>query len=336
MRRLVCVVLLVVMSTTGASCWPSWFSYAPRDGGPIVDQGKDHGVTADAVDAGDANDLGCDTTCAGRCVNTQTDPNNCGRCGMACAGGDAAAPCDAGVCGALVCESGWTDCDGNRNNGCEADLRVSMDHCGGCNQACRAGENQTAACDAGMCQPACIAGFGDCDGNAGNGCETNVMTNAAHCGACGTACGTDGVQDGGVSCVAGACQFQCIRSRRNCDDAGANGCEQRVLDDLQNCGGCGIACDPRNGLFRCVDYVCCQATVRAPCGGGAGTCCSDQLECSDAGQCCMKAGQMCSITADCCAGTCQTGRCCVGAEQPCMTNADCCPGAGICQMGRCG
>jgi hypothetical protein len=34
--------------------------------------------------------------CSGACVNLQTDANNCGSCGMACASGQ---HCTAGVCG---------------------------------------------------------------------------------------------------------------------------------------------------------------------------------------------------------------------------------------------
>jgi hypothetical protein len=34
--------------------------------------------------------------------------------------------------------------------------------------------------------PMCAAGFGDCDGNAANGCETDTRTSVSHCGACGT------------------------------------------------------------------------------------------------------------------------------------------------------
>ena len=35
----------------------------------------------------------------------------------------------------------------------------------------------------------CPTGFGNCDGNAGNACETDLKITAAHCGACGRSCG---------------------------------------------------------------------------------------------------------------------------------------------------
>lgn len=45
----------------------------------------------------------------------------------------------------------------------------------------------------------CPPGTGDCDGNPGNGCETDTTSDAANCGACGHDC------DGGT-CVASMCQ----------------------------------------------------------------------------------------------------------------------------------
>lgn len=59
----------------------------------------------------------------------------------------------------------------------------------------------TAVCHLGVCAPqGCQPGFGDCDGRAANGCETDLTADAEHCGACGNACAQ------GVPCVAGACQ----------------------------------------------------------------------------------------------------------------------------------
>jgi hypothetical protein len=46
---------------------------------------------------------------------------------------------------------------------------------------------------------ACNAGFGNCNGSAVDGCEVDLTSNPANCGACGTVCAT------GRICRAGAC-----------------------------------------------------------------------------------------------------------------------------------
>jgi hypothetical protein len=56
--------------------------------------------------------------CAG--ADTQTDPSNCGGCGVACpAPPHAIAACTAGSCGVAGCEPGWLDLDPD-SPGCEA------------------------------------------------------------------------------------------------------------------------------------------------------------------------------------------------------------------------
>lgn len=47
----------------------------------------------------------------------------------------------------------------------------------------------------------CAVNTGDCDGVASNGCETDLRTSGAHCGACQRACGN-------VQCQAGECQTE--------------------------------------------------------------------------------------------------------------------------------
>jgi hypothetical protein len=62
------------------------------------------------------------TTCGVQCVDLQTDPANCGKCGVSCVIPEAAPACAAGVCAVATCEPGHADCDGDVNNGCEAAL----------------------------------------------------------------------------------------------------------------------------------------------------------------------------------------------------------------------
>ena len=66
--------------------------------------------------------------------------------------------------------------------------------------------NAEGVCAGGACTvKACAAGFGNCDGEHANGCETDTNTSAQHCGACNDPCGpnqtcVDKVCTGGTTC----------------------------------------------------------------------------------------------------------------------------------------
>jgi cysteine-rich repeat protein len=76
--------------------------------------------------------------------------------------------------------------------------------------------NASASCASGTCGFVCLTNFGNCDGLATNGCETNLTNTTAHCGACGRACST------GQACVGGVCQASCgngvLEAGEACDD----------------------------------------------------------------------------------------------------------------------
>jgi hypothetical protein len=101
-----------------------------------------------AVDATSAMDAAacpvgfadCDGNEANGCeTNLQTDPANCGRCGMGCGVGmNATRTCSAGACG-MSCNAGFANCDGIDPNGCETALEGNRAHCGRCDNACSAG-----------------------------------------------------------------------------------------------------------------------------------------------------------------------------------------------------
>jgi hypothetical protein len=124
---------------------------------------------------------------------------HCGSCGVRCAPANAAsAHCEEGRCFVSACNTLYGDCNNDPADGCETDLARSTDHCGACNTRCTA-TGGTAVCNVGRCGVSrCDPGRGDCDGNAGNGCETSLRDTLAHCGACGAACPALRPRDDGV------------------------------------------------------------------------------------------------------------------------------------------
>ncbi|MEZ4299322.1 MAG: hypothetical protein R3B70_30510 [Polyangiaceae bacterium] len=88
-------------------------------------------------------------SCGGQCVNLDTDPDNCGECGVDC--GDDGVMCSGGVCGiGPGCPGGFASC-----NGVCADLSSDPQHCGGCDIQCAPG----ATCSNNACSaPGCTCG----------------------------------------------------------------------------------------------------------------------------------------------------------------------------------
>jgi hypothetical protein len=137
---------------------------------------------------GDAGD-GCE-----RFLRSATD---CGACDSPCALAHATPDCSSGACRILMCDTGFGDCDGRPENGCETALS-SRDHCGSCPTACAAGSS----CDNGRCgcgaDAECGTGEACCEGqctNIGGTCfpwpcipGTDLNVNRFHCGGCGANC----------------------------------------------------------------------------------------------------------------------------------------------------
>ena len=92
----------------------------------------------------------------------------------------------------LICEDGWDDCNGDPTDGCEMNLKTSVEHCGVCETNClettKGAFGQT--CNEGKCDYAlCLSGYGDCNDDRTDGCEVNDITsNKNHCGACNKKC----------------------------------------------------------------------------------------------------------------------------------------------------
>src|SRR5439155_11028063 len=152
---------------------------------------------------------------------------------------------------------------------CEIDLRASATNCGACGSACSAAHG-TGGCSMGRCTVAlCDPDWFDCDNDPANGCETNLVTDAKHCGACSHAC-MFGPHSTAV-CSGGACGLACDPGFADCDLVAASGCEIALDTDAGNCGGCGRACALPNAAAGCAAGKC----VIAMCKAGHGDCNQD-------------------------------------------------------------
>jgi hypothetical protein len=82
-------------------------------------------------------------------VDLASDPKNCGACGKVCAAGaHTTATCEAGTC-VSTCAPGFGDCNGQPDDGCEADLAKDLLDCGACGRGCAACGGTV--CTDGMC-----------------------------------------------------------------------------------------------------------------------------------------------------------------------------------------
>ena len=139
------------------------------------------------------------------CVDPRNDPDNCMSCGMVCPMvQNAQRACAGGNCGMGMCNPGFLNCDGQSANGCEVSGGTDINNCGSCAKVCGFA-NATPKCVMGTCAIAsCAQGFGDCDGMAQNGCETNTNTSQSNCGACGSPCNGNCI-NGKCVVAAGVC-----------------------------------------------------------------------------------------------------------------------------------
>ncbi len=100
----------------------------------------------------------------------------------------------------------------------------------------------------------CPEGLGDCDGDSTNGCETQLLDNLEHCGACDHHCA---LPNANARCENGRCLIDaCHAGFADCDNNPSNGCEINLLDDKSNCGTCRVPCSLNNAIEACVDGVC--------------------------------------------------------------------------------
>ncbi len=176
------------------------------------------------------------TCCGSYCIDTQSDRNNCGMCGVRCTG-----ECVAGVCAGPCpggCPAEQTCCGGVCRN-----LHIDRYSCGACDVPCPTGTQcLDGTCGPVTCRRPCSYGEACC----GTFC-TNIYYDPLHCGSCTRECAF------GESCREGTCVLPC--SSGICA-AGQSCCGSVCTDftrDPLNCRSCSHVC----GLGEaCIDATC--------------------------------------------------------------------------------
>jgi hypothetical protein len=257
----------------------------------------------------DGNVPGADSHNNGCEVHKTDDVLNCGVCGTVCSSAGGTPSCNNGVC-SITCAAGYANCDNNVTNGCEINTTNDKSHCGNCSTICSSSAG-TPACVSSVCTITCNSGSGNCDGNVTNGCETNLISNSLHCGACGAACSQS---HGTTTCVGGSCSVQtCSPGYGNCDSDASNACELDTQTSVAHCGPCLAGC---NG--GCPGG-CTQPNATPQCTSGncvIGSCNTGYLDCSSAAAGCETNGQTdpnhCGLCTKICDKTNGTAGCSLG------------------------
>ena len=206
---------------------------------------------------------GVDDNCDGQVdegFDLQTDPLNCGACGVSCNKPGAQTHCVAGACQIVGCFPGFSDRDG--------DTAGSYAMSNGCEYLCFQSNSGVEACD-GL--------DNNCDGRIDEGFDKTSDLN--NCGACGRVCQFFGAVG---HCTSGECRFDpatdCLPGFHDIDGVAANGCEYactpsnggvescdlrdndcdglidedfNLASDANNCGRCGLVCQLPHAHSSC-------------------------------------------------------------------------------------
>lgn len=295
----------------------------------------------------------CDTTqkeCGSVCESVDSPATGCGGpgCSPCSLPHTSGTKCVSQACAPSGCSGGYDDCDQAPSNGCEQAIRNDPLNCGACGKTCDTTNVASLSCTGQFgagCSPFCVLGYANCNGSpiSDDGCETDVRSNATHCGSCNNDCTTRGFactnsqcgcndnndcrgqgsssatcQAGGLcncggadcrqgeTCRQGGCTCNGGKACRTGETCCLNGSGCADLNtSASNCGACGHACP--------TSFVC---NVDAITDGGSGTQ-GPQCECDQDTDC--NAGS---------AGTCSNGACKCGATvcakgQRCLGNDQC-------------
>lgn len=258
----------------------------------------------------------CDGNADTVCETEAQSATQCGACGGACALDHAVPGCEDLECTVARCDSGFGDCDGVADNGCEEPLDT-LERCGDCDTPC-----ELEACSGGVCSAiACDAPQADCDAD-GVDCEVSLATDVDHCGACNARCElAAGAQHASaVTCADLKCAASCATNFDDCDGEYKNGCET-ATNTLQDCGSCGNNCTllEHASATQCSASGACEVTScdsgYADCDGMDSTGCEVDIESvNDCGGCASSGdNEPCTGLANVASSSCGGGRCVIDA-----------------------
>jgi hypothetical protein len=215
------------------------------------------------------------TSCGDKCVNTQSDPLNCGGCEKPCGAGES---CDGGEC--QPGEGCNKPCPADENpctdEFCQKGKCVSVDNAASCDDGnpCTIGD----VCSGGSCRPGTFTCSGTCP------CSTGICSSTGTCVECESAeqcSGPIGEECLSKACINGKCVVEVKDNTQTCSKGvccGGN-CQECCGTDTSTCGP--------HGPDSCPYWVC-----------ESGTCI---LSSDPNGTPCSSKG--------CSSGTCQEGYC---------------------------
>lgn len=198
------------------------------------------------------NETSCQVMGVFSCVDIKTDIYHCGGCNRYCKPekNSIQLGCTSGKC-SYECFQNKHNCGTSQKPIC-VDLQTDPENCGICFNQCNYPGVKQSICTNGKCSiDTCQENLLDCNGKLEDGCETNILSNPSHCGACNQKCSK------AEFCNNGKCDSNCESPLLKCmkDELEVQCIDPRT--DVQNCGECGHVCESHpHASAQCTDSTC--------------------------------------------------------------------------------